>query len=168
MNMRRALTFIENTLGNTSPEIFDPQGDHQHVVHLPDNRDEIRDELDRTEDIKDRTPGDRFRVPWHLRVHESPPHDPELFENTLDRSLHLLYRWLFRLLLAGFRRRIFRFDAASGLAQDAAKTDVAHAGVDHLWLACRGAVTQAVVGSAQMRTTLDDSARNAKCGCLGS
>src|SRR5580698_7252867 len=46
-------------------------------------------------------------------------------------------------------------------SQDAAKTDVAHAGVDHLWLACRGTVTQAVVGSAQVRTTLHDSAGNA-------
>src|SRR5271168_5288002 len=45
-------------------------------------------------------------------------------------------------------------------SHDAAKTDVAHASVDHLRLACRGAVTQAVVGSAQVRTTLDDSAGN--------
>src|SRR5580658_11037388 len=46
-------------------------------------------------------------------------------------------------------------------SHDAAKTDVAHAGVDHLRLACSGAVTQAVVGSAQVRTTLHDSAGNA-------
>src|SRR3984885_6950716 len=46
-------------------------------------------------------------------------------------------------------------------SQDATKTDMAHAGVDHLRLACRGAVTQAVVGSAQVRTTLHDSAGNA-------
>ncbi len=45
--------------------------------------------------------------------------------------------------------------------QDAPKTDVAHAGIDHLWLARRGPVTQAVVGSAQVRTTLDDLAWNA-------
>src|ERR1700733_1621821 len=46
-------------------------------------------------------------------------------------------------------------------SQDAAKTDVAHAGVDHLRLACRGAVTQAVVGSAQVRPPLHDFAGNA-------
>ena len=43
---------------------------------------------------------------------------------------------------------------------DATKTDVAHSGIDHLRLARRGPVTQAVVGSAQVRTTLNDSARN--------
>src|ERR1700761_905679 len=44
---------------------------------------------------------------------------------------------------------------------NAAKTDVAHAGVDHLWLARRGTVTEAVVRSAKVRTALDDPAGNA-------
>src|SRR5271170_2323662 len=56
--------------------------------------------------------------------------------------------------------RNFHFGWGFHCSHDAAKTDVAHAGVDHLRLACRGAVTQAVVGSAQVRTTLHDSAGN--------
>jgi hypothetical protein len=78
-------------LRNISPEVFDSKGDHEHVVHLPNNRDEVRDDLDRTANIKKRTPGDRFRVPWHLRVYKSPPDDPELFEHPLDRGLQLMY-----------------------------------------------------------------------------
>ena len=68
---------------DTSPEVFDSQGDNQHVIHLPDNRDEIGDDLDRTENIQNGTRGDRFRVPWYLRVYKSPPDDPELFEHSL-------------------------------------------------------------------------------------
>ena len=68
-------TLVQNTLRNISSKVFEPEGDHQHVVHLADNRDEIRDELDRTEDIKNRTPGDRFRMPRHLGMHKSPPYD---------------------------------------------------------------------------------------------
>src|ERR1700678_152879 len=60
----------------------------------------------------------------------------------------------------GFQR-YFHLWWRFGCSQDAAKTDMAHAGVDHLRLACRGAVTQAVVRSAQVRTTLHDSAGNA-------
>lgn len=82
--VRMALTLIENTLGNISPKVSDAQGDHQYVVHLPDDRNKVGDELNRTDDIKDRAAGDYFRMPWHQRVHQSPPHDSELFENPLE------------------------------------------------------------------------------------
>ena len=78
------LALLENTLRNKSSEVLDAQSDHQHVVHLTDNRDEIRDELDRTYHVKYRTTGNRLRMPRHLRVHESPPDNSELFENSLD------------------------------------------------------------------------------------
>jgi hypothetical protein len=66
-----ALTLVENTLRGISPEVFDPQRNHQHVVHLTDNRDEVGDYLDRTDDIKKRTSGDHSHVPWHLRVYKT-------------------------------------------------------------------------------------------------
>src|SRR5687768_9475095 len=44
--------------------------------------------------------------------------------------------------------------------QHAAKSDMAHAGVDHLWLARGRPVTQAVVGGTQVRAALNYFARN--------
>src|ERR1700735_665484 len=49
-------------------------------------------------------------------------------------------------------------------AQDASDTEMAHARVDHLWLAGRGTVTQTIVRSTQVGTTFDDSAGNAELG----
>ena len=51
------------------------------------------------------------------------------------------------MLLMGFFREISSSVVSSSRPNDAAKTDVAHSGVDHLRLPRRRAVTQAIVGS---------------------
>src|SRR4029077_19127774 len=57
---------------------------------------------------------------------------------------------------------VARYTRQSGrrLPFDAPKPDVAHARIDGLRSACRGAVAQAVVVGAQERTALDDLARH--------
>src|SRR5580700_11838579 len=70
--------------------------------------------------------------------------------------------WLWRLLFM-LRYRSFFF-CGSICAKDATKTDMAHSGIDHLRLACRGTVSQAVVRCAEVRTALDHSAGNADVG----
>ena len=59
-----------------------------------------------------------------------------------------------------------RYDGNSSLIAhltlDTPNSDVTHAGVNHLRLARRWAVTQAIVGSAQVRAAFDHLARNAK------
>lgn len=143
------LTLIKNILRNISSKIFEPQGDYQNVVHLSDDRDEIRNELDRTNDIKYRTAGDRLRMPRHLRMYEGSPENFELFEKMLNRAVKLLSRWLLRSVPEGFQRRNFLFRFAYG-PNYTSKSYVAHSGVDHLWLACCWTIAQAVVWRAQM------------------
>jgi len=65
-------------------EVFECQNDYHHVVHLAEYRDEIRDELDRADDIEECAPGDYLRVPGHQRVYNGPSNDPELFKKSLD------------------------------------------------------------------------------------
>src|SRR5215469_4826450 len=56
---------------------------------------------------------------------------------------------------------------AAGVAEDAAEAQVAGGGVDRLGLAGRWAVTQAVVGSAQVGSALGHTARDLRAGLTG-
>ena len=56
---------------------------------------------------------------------------------------------------------------SSRLVRDAAESDVVHAGVDHLRLACRRTITQAIVGRAQVRAAFDNLARNSELRLRG-
>jgi hypothetical protein len=80
------LTIIKNTLRNTSSKKLHAQTHHQHIVHLADNRDEIRDELNRTEYIEDRASGNQLRVQRHLPVPKSPTNDPKFLKKPSDRD----------------------------------------------------------------------------------
>lgn len=81
---RTPRALVENILRNASFKKFHAQDNHHDVVHLTDDRDEIRDELDRTEDVEDRATGDGFSIPRYLRVHKRPSDDPKLREKLLD------------------------------------------------------------------------------------
>ena len=94
-----------------------------------------------------------------LGMHQGAANDPELLEDALDRDLQFVYRCLFWLLMLFFKDKLF-LGCILG-SHNAAKADVAHASVDHLRLARRGTITQAVVGGAQVGPTLNDPARDA-------
>jgi hypothetical protein len=133
-------------LRNASPKEPDCQSHHEHVVELADNWYEIRDELNRTNDIKDRTPDNHFGVPRNMTVDKSPSDDTKLPEKVPDGLVQIIGRGLFYLFFESFGadllfRRFFR-------PNNAAEADVAHSRVDHLRLARRWPVAQAVVGSA--------------------
>jgi hypothetical protein len=81
------LTFIKNSLRYRSFQKSYAQADYKHVIHLTDDRDEIRDELDRTGYIEHRAPANQLRVPWHPRMNESPREDAKLFEQLSGLSL---------------------------------------------------------------------------------
>jgi hypothetical protein len=91
------LTILKNTLWYTSSKKPHAQAHHQHVVHLADNWDEIRDELNRTENIENRTPDDQLRVQWHLPVPESPANGAKLLKKLSDRNLDGFGKRLLRL-----------------------------------------------------------------------
>ena len=55
----------------------------------------------------------------------------------------------------------------AGVAEDATEAQVAGGGVDRLGLAGRWAVTQAVVGGAQVRSALGHAARDVRTGLTG-
>src|SRR5215475_10704924 len=59
-------------------------------------------------------------------------------------------------------RVTFLLSSRAACPQHAAKSDMAHAGVDHLRLARRRPVTQAIIGGAQVRAALDHFAWNAE------
>ncbi len=59
----------------------------QHVVQLPDNRYEVRNELDGTQDVAHYTPGGQFCVPRYLRVPKGSQHDPKLLKKSSDWGL---------------------------------------------------------------------------------
>src|SRR5471030_406854 len=63
--------------------------------------------------------------------------------------------------LSGFA---YQASGLLGCPHHAAESDVAHSGVEHLRLACGWAVTQAIVGGAQMGAALDDFAGNLELG----
>jgi hypothetical protein len=73
------LTFIKNSLRYRSFQKSYAQADHQHIVHLTDDWDEIRDKLDWTGYIEHRAHANQLRVPWHIRMNESAREDPKLF-----------------------------------------------------------------------------------------
>ena len=83
-------TFLENREWNESPEVLEGEIYHGYVVHLANHRNEVRKKLDWAQDVKDRASGDRFCMPWHLRVHKGPANDAELLEEVPDGSLQLL------------------------------------------------------------------------------
>lgn len=57
------LTLLENTLRHPPSEVLHAQGDHEHVVHLADDRDEVGDALNRAHDVEERKADNRFRMP---------------------------------------------------------------------------------------------------------
>lgn len=81
------LTFIKNSLRYRSFQKSYAQADHQHIVHLTDDWDEIRDKLDWTGYIEHRAPANQLRVPWHIRMNESAREDSKLFIQLAGSSL---------------------------------------------------------------------------------
>jgi hypothetical protein len=71
-------------LRNASAEIFEGEDYNYNVIHLTNDRDEIRKELDGTEDVKNRASGYGLRVPWHTRVNKGSADDPKLAEKATD------------------------------------------------------------------------------------
>ena len=51
---------------------------------MADDGYEIRDELNRADDIQDCAPDNQLGVPWNMTVDKSPPHDTKLFEKVPD------------------------------------------------------------------------------------
>jgi hypothetical protein len=74
------LTFFENTGRNRSFQEFYTQAYHQDIVQLTDDWDEIWDKLDRTDNIENRTPAAKLRVPRHLGVNQRPPDGVKLLQ----------------------------------------------------------------------------------------
>src|SRR3984885_15590330 len=62
------LAFFKNRCGNESFQEFYAEADHQHIIQLANDWDEIRDKLNRTRDIESRTSADEFGIPWNARV----------------------------------------------------------------------------------------------------
>ena len=92
LRVSTVLTLFKNVLGNVASKVFEPQGDHQNIVHLSKHRDKVRNELDGTNNIKSRTAGDHLRMPGNLRMYESSPEDTELLKKMLYRAAKLLSR----------------------------------------------------------------------------
>ena len=68
------LTFVKNVCRSRSFQEFYAEADHEHIVQLTDNWDEIRDKLNRASDVERRASADKLRVPRHPRVNQSPKH----------------------------------------------------------------------------------------------
>jgi hypothetical protein len=81
------LTFIKNSLRYRSFQKSYAQADYKHVIHLTDDRDEIRDELDRTGYIEHRAPANQLRVPWHPRMNKRAREDAKLLIQLAGSSL---------------------------------------------------------------------------------
>lgn len=78
---------IEDGSRNEPPEIFERKDYDCDVVHLADDRNEVREELDGTNDVKDCASRNRLRMPWHTRVNKRSTDDAELPEKARDFSL---------------------------------------------------------------------------------
>src|SRR5262249_33112951 len=76
--------------------------------------------------------------------------------------LPLSFDQLTRFLQVARPRRGAPSSLAGCAPEDAPESKVRHAGVDHLRLPRRRSITKAVIGRAQVRTSLDDFARNPK------
>src|ERR1700722_4974000 len=57
-------------------------------MHLPDNRNEIREEVDRTEYIEDCASGNQFREQRHSWVPKGPANDTKLLKKLFKRDLN--------------------------------------------------------------------------------
>lgn len=77
---------VENGSRNEPPEIFERKDYDCHVIHLSNDRDEVREELNGANDIKDCASGYRLGVPRHARVHKRSTDDAELPEKARDFS----------------------------------------------------------------------------------
>jgi hypothetical protein len=73
------LTVIKNRWRNRSFQESYAQADHQDIVQLTDDRNEIGDELDRTGDIKHCAPTNQLCIQGHPRVNKSPREGANLF-----------------------------------------------------------------------------------------
>ena len=93
------LTILENSGRDPSSQQSYPQTNDQHVVQLADDRDEIRNELDGTQDVADHTPSDQLCVPRHSRVPEGSLDDAKLLKESSDWGLQRFDKRLSRMLL---------------------------------------------------------------------
>src|SRR5687767_1284222 len=65
---------VDDVLGRRLDEQVETEEDDRHVVELADDRNEIRDEIDRHEQVADDPDEDELLRRWHAAVARQPPH----------------------------------------------------------------------------------------------